>query len=88
MSQYSNATWWTLLGLLKPLSGLGAHWTGRGLTVHLAPVLSHPNTGAQEAGFGSLTGCMVPPAMTTARHSFTTWAKCTAGFRSKNLRLL
>ncbi|EGV91477.1 hypothetical protein I79_025837 [Cricetulus griseus] len=35
-----------------------------------------------------LTGCMVPPAMTTARHSLTTWAKCTAGFKSKNLRLL
>lgn len=35
-----------------------------------------------------LTGCIVPPAMTTARHSFTTWAKCTAGFRSRNLRLL
>ena len=35
-----------------------------------------------------LTGCMVPPAMITARHSFTTWVKCTAGFRSRNLRLL
>lgn len=35
-----------------------------------------------------LTGCMVPPAMTTARHSFSTVAKCTAGLSKRNLRLL
>lgn len=31
---------------------------------------------------------MVPPAMMTARHSFSTWAKWTAGFNSRNLTLL
>lgn len=35
-----------------------------------------------------LTGCMVPPAIMTARHSFRTWAKWTAGFSSRNLTLL
>lgn len=35
-----------------------------------------------------LTGCMVPPAMMTARHSSTTVAKWTAGFSKRNLRLL
>lgn len=31
---------------------------------------------------------MVPPAMMTALHSFSTWAKWTAGFNSRNLTLL
>lgn len=35
-----------------------------------------------------LTGCMVPPAMMTALHSFSTCAKQTAGFNSRNLTLL
>lgn len=84
--QHSNATWWTMLGLSKlTLSGLEAHWTA-----HLspAPVPSQHLRHKRLGGSGSLTGCMVPPAMTTARHSFTTWAKCTAGFSSRNLRLL
>ena len=33
-----------------------------------------------------LTGCMVPPATTTALHSSTTSAKCTAGFSRKKRR--
>lgn len=31
---------------------------------------------------------MVPPAIMTALHSFSTWAKWTAGFNSRNLTLL
>lgn len=38
--------------------------------------------------FKLLTGCMVPPAIITALHSFSTWAKWTAGFNSRNLMLL
>ena len=34
-----------------------------------------------------LTGCMVPPVTTTARHSWTMGAKWTAGFNSRNFSL-
>ena len=36
---------------------------------------------------GCLTGCMVPPVTTTARHSWRMGEKWTAGFRSKNFSL-
>ena len=33
------------------------------------------------------TGCIVPPATTTALASLTTLVKCTAGFNKRNFRL-
>lgn len=38
--------------------------------------------------FEELTGCMVPPAMMTALHSFNSEEKWTAGFNRRNLTLL